>query len=135
MSPRSRLLAARILSVLYLAAVIWLCFGQFDSVPDVPRSLWGIPMDKVVHFLMFLPFPLLAYGALGVRPRSFFLSLLLVAGIFAAGLVLSGGTEVVQSYLSWRSGDLRDFEADTLALGISSGIVLLIETVRQIRRR
>jgi hypothetical protein len=126
---------ARVLFVLYLVAVAWLCFGKFSSVPDVPRSFWGIPTDKVVHFLMFLPFPLLAYGALGVRPRSFFLSLLLVAGIFAAGCVLSGGTEVVQSFLYWRSGDLRDFEADALALGISSGIVLLIETVRQIRRR
>ena len=134
MKPAARIFRI-FLFVAYVCAVAWLCFGEFKPDPDMPRRLWGIPMDKVVHFLMFLPFPLLAYGALGVRPRSFFLSLLLVAGIFAAGLVLSGGTEVVQSYLSWRSGDLRDFEADTLALGISSGFVLLIETVRQIRRR
>ena len=134
MKPAARIFRI-FLFVAYVCAVAWLCFGEFKPDPDMPRRLWGIPMDKVVHFLMFLPFPLLAYGALGVRPRSFFLSLLLVAGIFAAGCVLSGGTEVVQSFLYWRSGDLRDFEADALALGISSGIVLLIETVRQIRRR
>ena len=135
MGSRTGRIVFRILLVVYVLAVLYLCFGYFRTLPSVSRYMWGFPTDKVVHFLMFLPFPLLAYGALDVRPRSFFLSLLLVAGIFAAGCVLSGGTEVVQSFLYWRSGDLRDFEADALALGISSGIVLLIETVRLIRRR
>ncbi len=134
MAGRRQVWIFRVLLVIYVLAVLYLCFGYFKSLPSVSRYMWGFPTDKVVHFLMFLPFPLLAYGALGLRPRSWWGSLLLVAGIFAAGCLLSGGTEFVQSFLYWRSGDLHDFEADALALGISSAVVLLIETVRQIRR-
>ena len=36
----------RILFLLYLAGLLLLCFGKFDSVPSVPRSLLGIPTDK-----------------------------------------------------------------------------------------
>ena len=135
MQRRSHILLFRLLLVVYVLAVLYLCFGYFKSLPAVSRYLWGFETDKVVHFLMFLPFPLLVYGALGIRPRAWWGALLLVAGIFLAGCLLSGGTEIGQSFLYWRSGDLHDFKADALALGISSGIVLLLETVRLLRRR
>ena len=45
--------------VLYVAAIAWLCFGNFQTNPDLPKDLFGIPLDKCVHFLMFLPFPVL----------------------------------------------------------------------------
>ena len=67
---RRQLIWSRILFAVYLAAVAFLCFGQFSSSQDVPMDLWGIPTDKVVHFLMFFPFPLLACLAFGARlPR------------------------------------------------------------------
>lgn len=132
MSPRNRLLAARILSVLYLAAVIWLCFGQFDSVPDVPRSLWGIPMDKVVHFLMFLPFPILAYFAFDRYTEKFWSSVLWTGVAFLAGVLLAAGTEVGQAFLTnYRSGDPNDFRADLIALGISSLLVFILDLRKQ----
>ena len=49
--------------VLYLLAVLYLCFGKFENTPDVPWSLLGIPSDKLVHFGMFFPFPILAFLA------------------------------------------------------------------------
>ena len=30
--------AARLLFLLYLGAVAWLCFGRFDSLTEAPRS-------------------------------------------------------------------------------------------------
>ena len=60
---RRQLQWARILFGLYLVAVAVLCFARFPESEDVPKSLLGIPMDKIVHFLMFFPFPVLTYLA------------------------------------------------------------------------
>jgi VanZ family protein len=134
MSPRNRLLAARIAFFLYLAAVVWLCFGHFDGMPDVQRSFWGIPTDKIVHFLMFFPFPILAFLAFDGYSAKPWLSVLGTVATFAAGILLAVGTEVGQARLTtYRSGDVNDFKADLLALGISSLIVLLIN-IRKLRK-
>ena len=57
---RKQLTYARIAFAAYIVAVLVLCFAKFPSTDDVPTELWGIPMDKIVHFLMFFPLPLLA---------------------------------------------------------------------------
>ena len=54
---------ARFLFFLYLAGIAFLCFMHVDKLPDVQKFIFGIPTDKVVHFGMFLPFPILAYLA------------------------------------------------------------------------
>ena len=51
---------ARILFLLYLGAIALLCFMHVDKLPDVQKFIFGIPTDKIVHFGMFLPFPILA---------------------------------------------------------------------------
>ena len=123
---RRQLLIARILFALYLIAVAVLCFGKFESSQDVPLELWGLPMDKVVHFLMFFPLPALAYLAFdrykGNRSSSF-----LWTGVtFLGGCAYAAFTELVQSRLSYRSGDPADFKADFLALAACSVIILVI---------
>jgi len=45
---------------LYCIAVIFLCFGKFNTSPYFPTSLFGLATDKYVHFAMFLPFPILS---------------------------------------------------------------------------
>ena len=54
---------ARIVFLLYLAVLMYLCFGKFQGIPQAPHGFFGIEGDKVVHFLMFLPFPILSYFA------------------------------------------------------------------------
>ena len=123
---RRQLLRARILFGLYLAAVAVLCFGKFDSSQDVPMDLWGIPTDKIVHFLMFFPFPILAClasgGYRGERWQATFRTVI----AFLAGCAFAAATEWVQTWLSYRSGDPVDFGADALAILLSSIIVLFI---------
>jgi VanZ family protein len=123
---RRQLVIARFLFAMYLVAVAVLCFGKFESSQDMPRELWGIPTDKVVHFLMFFPFPALAYLVFdrykGNRSSSF-----LWAGVaFLAGCAYAAVTELIQSRLSYRSGDPVDFQADFLALAACSVFILII---------
>lgn len=121
----------RILFGVYVATVLFLCFARFDSAPDVPRSLFGIPTDKVVHFCMFFPFPFLAFLAFDSLTETFWSSLFWALGAFAAGAVLAGMTELVQARTTYRSGDPMDFLADIIALGIASIAVFTIDYAKQ----
>ncbi len=127
---RRQLIWARILFAVDLAAVAFLCFGRFSSSEDVPMDLWGIPTDKVVHFLMFFPFPLLAFLAFGGYKGQVGKAVLKTAIAFLAGCAFAAGTEWVQTRLPYRSGDPVDFQADALALLFSSIIVLLLVLVK-----
>ena len=106
----------RILLVLYLISILVLCFANLSSLPDVSNTIFGIEIDKVAHFLMFLPFPALFYLSFEGKAAA-----LIGAGILA-GLSVAGTTEWVQSFLTYRSMDLADFFADTA--GLLSGALL-----------
>ena len=129
---KGRRLIARILFFLYIAAVLVLCFGQFKDAPSVPWTLLGIPSDKLVHFCMFFPFPILAFLAFDKyteTPRSTFL----FSGItFLVGVALAFGTEWGQAHLTtYRSGDPLDWVADVSALFISTLIVIIWDLRKQ----
>jgi VanZ family protein len=123
---RKQLILARIVFAVYILAVLVLCFGKFGNTEDIPMDLWGIPTDKVVHFLMFFPFPLLTYLAFDRYKGKRWPSLPWAAAAFVCGCAFAAGTELVQTRLSYRSGDPADFKADFLALLVSSLIVLIV---------
>ena len=54
--------------------------------------------------------------------------------IFGLGCALAAGTEIVQKQLSYRTGDLKDFEADALALIVGSVFILLINFIIAINK-
>ncbi|MBR4756841.1 MAG: VanZ family protein [Bacteroidales bacterium] len=121
-----RNVASLVLFVIYLAVLIWCCFGHFDDLPSVDTTLFGIPTDKIVHFIMFLPFPVLCFKSfsfLTPRPRQ---ALLALAVIFIIGCLLAAGTEIGQSFTKYRSGDPFDFTADVVALAISSVATFIV---------
>ena len=118
--------------VLYILAVLFLCFGKFENTPDVPWSLLGIPSDKLVHFCMFFPFPILAFLAFDrftETPKSTFL----FSGItWVLGLVLAFATEWGQAHLTdYRSGDPWDLLADGLANTLSTIVVIIWDLSKQ----
>ena len=129
----TRRLIFKILLVLYLITVAWLCFGNFSSLPNVKMSYWGIPTDKIVHFLMFFPFPLICFGAFDKYTTKPWHSVLFVVTVFCIGCFLAGATEIGQSMTKYRTGDQFDFLADGLALGISSLIVLILDLRKQFK--
>ncbi len=114
-----------ILTLLYMAAVAYLCFASPDNLPEVRQWSFFIPQDKVVHFCMFSPLPFLLYqDTATVKMRTGLkISLCLIAGIFIAGL-----TEIIQGFSPYRSMELGDFIADCLGMGVSC---LLLATLKR----
>ena len=107
---------ARILLGIYLVAVLTLCVINLSSMPEVPTTFLGIELDKVAHFLMFLPLPVLFYLSFDGKAAA------IIGASILAGLTLAGTTEWIQSFLTYRSMDIDDFFADII--GLLSGAAL-----------
>lgn len=115
---------SRILLGLYIIAVCLLCFMRFSTGIDMSSTWFGIPKDKVVHGLMFFPFPILmsmAFFRANGRPlkRIVFLTVCIIIGAIAGGAI-----ELIQQETGYRSGDVLDFRAD--CIGLMTGAVLML---------
>ena len=112
-----------IMLCIYIVVVAVLCFMKTDSLPSVELHFLGIPIDKLAHFIMFVPFPVLAYMTFwptnAGKPGK--MGVLIV--IMAAGTGLAKATERIQSMLSYRTGDPMDFMADMTGILIGSLII------------
>ena len=124
-----------IITVLYVALVAVLCFANLKTAPDAPRTLFGIESDKVVHFLMFLPFPALAFLSFRTRNMSIGATVGLIVLIFAVGCLIAWGTEYVQGMLPYRTKDQNDMKADMLGLTITSVITFIISAIAHVRSK
>ena len=121
-----RTIIARILFLLYLGALAWLCFGNFSSLPSVSMKLFGLETDKLVHFTMFFPFPLLLFLSLKVSPKSRWQLFSLVLLAFALGCATGAVTEFVQGMTPTRVPDIRDFYADVAGCITSTVLTFFI---------
>ena len=129
---RKRIFRILLLAV-YLALVAWLCFGRFDNMDQVPKHILGIPADKIVHFLMFFPFPFLCFMVFDRFTTNRRQSLLFTGAVFLAGCLVAAATELGQAQTDWRSGDITDFLADALSLLVGSLIVFIADIRKQNR--
>lgn len=114
---------------IYLAAVALLCFLKPSSLPEMDiKTFLGIPIDKVLHFLMFLPYPILAGMSFMNREHPFHrnVSVLLVLAIVGIGIAY--GTEVIQAHTGYRAYEMADFYADMtgIATGSTAALAYLI---------
>lgn len=121
--------------ICYILAVGFLCFGHFEDMPDVATTIFGIPTDKVVHFTMFFPFPLLAYATFGRKTKGRWNSILFILAIFLVGCILGIATELGQGLTDYRSCDINDFRADSLGMALSSVCALIIDSIRHSSKR
>ena len=103
-----------IVFALYVCAVLFCCFWRFESLPEAGRSFLGIPADKVAHFIMFLPWAVLAWLAFSKKN---------LAAIFLLGCVFAALTEAGQSLTTYREGDTLDLLADIL--GLAAGFLAI----------
>lgn len=110
---------------LYIAAVAYLCFARPDDMPQLPQLWLGLPADKVGHFLMFMPFPLLGYLTFEVKGMSVGRKLFLIAILIVFGAGMALGTEYIQARLEYRSSENSDLLADGIGL-ITGGIFTFI---------
>jgi VanZ family protein len=115
---------SRILFCLYVTAVILLCIIKTESLPELPKTFLGIPLDKIAHFIMFLPFPILSYATFCHKDSSIWRDLALMAIICITGGVFAYSTEILQSMTDYRSSDIMDIAAD--GAGLLSGTLATI---------
>lgn len=123
----TRAIVFKILMLGYILSVMYLCFANFNKLPDVPRQLFGIPMDKIVHFCMFFPFPIFGFYAYDRLTDTPLKALAAVIMLFAFGGIFAGLTEIAQGMLPYRTEDIKDFKADLIGIGLASVIVLAID--------
>lgn len=101
--------------VLYLGALAYACFAHSEMLPSIHNWPFGIPFDKVAHFCMFVPFPVLMYLSMERIP-----TLVKIILALALGFMLAGGTEYIQGLTAYRDKDILDFAADTVGLAVGS---------------
>ncbi|MDO4212901.1 MAG: VanZ family protein [Bacteroidales bacterium] len=119
----------------YVATVGILCFANLNSLPDIERFIFGIPTDKIVHFCMFFPFPILAFFAYDKQTDTILRAVGAAIVIWATGGIFAGLTETIQGLLPYRSEDMTDFMADLIAITLSSIIVLTVDILQIIRKK
>lgn len=105
------------LFIIYIVAVAALCFMKTDGLPQVERTFFGLPMDKVAHFVMFMPFPILATLAFVHKETPSLRAIAVLLLILAVGAGAAYGTEQIQSMTDYRSYDITDFYADMAGMG------------------
>lgn len=107
---------------IYLAAVAVLCFMNPSQLPEMDvKTFLGIPIDKVLHFLMFLPYPILSSLSFINRGTGTFKNMVILLILIVLGIGISYSTEAIQAQTGYRSYDLEDFYADMV--GIAAGTV------------
>lgn len=132
---RTRAWIFRLLTVIYVIGVAYLCFAHFDQIKDAPKTLLGMEADKVVHFCMFFPFPILAFLAYDRLTDSVLKAFAAILVIISIGGIFAGITEIVQGAMPYRTEDIRDFYADLYGLGTSSVMVFIADVAGVFRDR
>ena len=113
--------------ILYLGVLVYLCFGHPTAFFKVPRSLWGIPIDKVIHFLMFFPYPFFAQAAFYFKNRWRSLVFVIITGI-----IFCFAFELLQDKITtYRTTDSWDLFYNVAAVTAGSSIIALFTLFRK----
>lgn len=125
----------RVFLVLYIGVVAYLCFANFKDLPDIQKTILGIPADKVVHFCMFFPLPIIGFMAFGSDRKKLLPVLVAIINICAFSCIFAGITEIIQGSLPYRSEDITDFCADCLSICISGLLTFIVACLPRKKRR
>ena len=117
----------RTLTLLYLGALGYLCFAPPGAFPTVTNWNFFIPADKLVHFCMFAPLPVLLFMSFKRKWNRVGQSYLAVLIIFLCGVLVAGSTEIIQGLSPCRSQELGDFIADSTGMAISCLLLILYQ--------
>ena len=127
-APKRRHMAI-LLFAFYLAAVAYLCFLKPGSIPVLRQFIFGIPTDKVIHFIMFLPYPILAYISFRPDRKGVLTHMLALIAIIAVGAAMALGVERLQ-IAAGRNYDIKDFYANISGMAAGAAITLIFILAR-----
>ncbi len=116
----------KILFFAYLISLVLLMVLTFKTDQmDIPKHIFGIPVDKVVHFILFFPYPILTWLTFNDSLRKKIKNLTYVL-IPISGLFLATITETIQLLNSSRSYDPKDLMANYIAILSGSLLITII---------
>ena len=120
---------------IYLAAVAALCFLRPSSLPEMEiKTFLGLPIDKVLHFIMFFPYPGLSGLSFMYRRFSLGRNFLILLVLTIAGAGLAYGTEVIQRETGYRSYDMGDYIADMAGMAAGAILTLIFIIIQKTRK-
>lgn len=120
---------------LYILAVCILCFTNGEQLPDVPSTWFGLPADKVAHFIMFLPYTPLAYLTFAQERGGVWRKTAVIIICAAVGFGLAVATERIQGILGYRTEDARDMLSDFIGLGTGTALTVIAAVIQHMKRQ
>ncbi|OFX80355.1 MAG: hypothetical protein A2X17_00375 [Bacteroidetes bacterium GWF2_41_61] len=117
----------RSLFLIYIFTIIFASLYSFKNTSvDLSGFIFGIRADRLIHFIMFLPFPFFAWLAFGtgIKRHTIRFSMSVLA---LSGLLISTLTETLQTLNPNRDFDYVDLIANYSAIIMGTILVALIE--------
>lgn len=118
-------------SIFYVYIIIILSIMIFTINTEginAPDLIFGIEIDKVVHFVVFLPYPFLLWLAFNKRFRRH-INLFVCFFIPFTGLLFAIATELLQSLNPSRDFDVFDILANILSIIFASLVLNVIHII------
>ena len=115
----------------YIIAVILLCVIHTSSIPELPKSIFGIPLDKIAHFIMFLPFIILSYSSFAPEGKGLARKIAVLSTLLLLGSIFAFSTEKLQAMTAYRSYEVLDLAAD--ATGLVCGTLVTLAYIIKTR--
>jgi len=134
MQTHTKTILARTLTVMYIFAIAFFCFANIGAVYGTSFDVLGIPGDKIAHFIMFLPFPILAFLSFEHEKKSAWASIKFTLETFFVGIMIAACTEVIQGKLPYRALEIADFYADSIAISVCCIYVLCVDLTRHSKK-
>ncbi|MBQ2913359.1 MAG: VanZ family protein [Bacteroidales bacterium] len=125
MEKRKTYIVVTALFALYIVAVLCLCLLNLsDKTPELPKYLFGIPMDKIAHFVMYFAYPVVGWLLLTYNKQIKINRKYVFSTIFITGVAFAAFTETAQGLFTiYRDSDPLDMLANFL--GISAACILM----------
>lgn len=128
MNNKSIYSTVTVLFILYIATVLFFCLFNLsmDSI-DMAKYIWGIRLDRVFHFLMFLPCPFIFWLFYYYNKTIKINKGYLFAVVLLSGIIFGALTEAAQEvFTTYRDGDPYDLGANITGILVGTLIVYIL---------
>ncbi len=118
------------LMLLYIALVFFLCLYDFDSktiMVDLNQYLFSVRLDRYIHFLMFFPYPFIAWLFLNYNKHNIVYRQYTFSFIIISGLLLASLAEASQEMFTiYRDTDPFDFASNLSGILVATMVLYIL---------
>lgn len=119
-------ITAIILLIVYILISLYFLLTAVSL--GLSNKLFCIPIDKVLHFLMFIPYPILFWMIIRYNSNNYRKKISTYLLIFLISAIIGAATEIMQSFNNIpRDGDIKDLVADSCGIAVTLLILWILE--------